>query len=95
MSADEVERLAHETRRYNRARINALENYTCQLRNAMHDEIFTSKLTAEDKSNIEDAIKNTTSWVDNNQTAEKEEFEAKHKEMEAIDSWILNEMPGD
>jgi L1 cell adhesion molecule like protein len=103
MSAEEIERLVQEAERYkaeddaNRARIdakNGLENYCFQMKNTLSEEQFASKLSAGDKSKIEDAIKSTTSWLDSNQNAEKEEFEAKQKALEAIIMPILQSMSG-
>ena len=42
-----------------------------------------SKLDAADKTSIEEKISETIAWLDANQTAEKEEFEEKQKELEA------------
>jgi heat shock protein 1/8 len=103
MSADEIERLVQEAERYkaeddaNRARVdakNGLENYCFQMRNTLNEEQFASKLSAGDKSKIEEAIKRTTTWLDSNQRAEKEEFEAKQKELEKIIMPILQSMSG-
>lgn len=103
MSADEIERLVQEAERYkaeddaNRARIDAkniLENYAFQMRNTLNDAQFASKVSDDDKSKVEAAIKKTTTWLDNNQHAEKEEYEAKQKELEGIVMPILQSMGG-
>merc|ERR1711907_919510 len=94
MSADEIERLVQEAERYkaedeaNKGRVeakNSLENYAFQIRNSINDD---------DKSKINDAISSTTSWLDSNQNAEKEEFEAKQKELEGICLPILQSLGG-
>jgi heat shock protein 1/8 len=104
MSAEEIERLVQEAERYkaeddaNRARVdakNALENYAYQMRNTMNDEKMADKVPADDKAKIDAAILETTTWLDANQTAEKEEYEAKQKELEAIVSPILQALGGD
>jgi L1 cell adhesion molecule like protein len=103
MSAEEIERLVQEAERYkaeddsNRARVdakNSLENYAYQMRNTMNDEKMADKVPADDKAKIEAAISETTSWLDANQSAEKEEFEAKQKELEAIVTPILQALGG-
>eukprot|EP00607_Mallomonas_marina_P007115 CAMPEP_0182437066 /NCGR_PEP_ID=MMETSP1167-20130531/84792_1 /TAXON_ID=2988 /ORGANISM="Mallomonas Sp, Strain CCMP3275" /LENGTH=665 /DNA_ID=CAMNT_0024629853 /DNA_START=79 /DNA_END=2076 /DNA_ORIENTATION=- len=103
MSAEEIERLVQEAERYkaedeaNRARIeakNALENYAFSMRNTINDEKMAGKLSEEDKKKITDAINSTTSWLDSNQSAEKEEFEAKQKELEGIVLPILQSLGG-
>jgi heat shock 70kDa protein 1/2/6/8 len=103
MSADEIERLVQEAERYkaqdeaNRARIeakNSLENYAYQIRNTLSDEKMSGKISAEDKSKVDAAINETTSWLDNNQQAEKEEFEAKQKALESVVLPILQNLSG-
>merc|ERR1712146_820108 len=101
MSADEIERLVQEAERYkaedeaNKGRVeakNSLENYAFQIRNSINDEQLAGKLSEDDKSKINDSISSTTSWLDSNQNAEKEEFEAKQKEREGICLPILQSM---
>merc|ERR1719506_376459 len=91
MSNEEIERLVQEAERYkaedeaNRGRVdakNSLENYAYQMRNTLNDEKMADKIPADDKAKIDAAIADTTSWLDANQNAEKEEFEAKQKELE-------------
>jgi L1 cell adhesion molecule like protein len=103
MSAEEIERLVAEAERYkaeddsNRARVdakNSLENYAYQMRNTMNDEKMADKIPGDDKAKIDAAISDTTSWLDANQNAEKEEFEAKQKELEAIVTPILQALGG-
>merc|ERR1711991_1059536 len=73
---------------------NSLENYAFQIRNSINDEKLAGKLSEDDKSKINDATSSTTSWLDSNQSAEKEEFEAKQKELEGICLPILQSMGG-
>jgi len=103
MSADEIERLVSEATRFkaeddaNRARVeakNALENYAFQIRNSVSDEKVAGQLNEENKKKILDAVNKTTSWLDSNQNAEKEEYEAKQKELESIALPILQSMGG-
>ena len=103
MSADEIERLVQEAERYkaqdeaNRARIeakNSLENYAYQIKNTLSDEKMAGKLSASDKSKVDAAINETTTWLDRNQHAEKEEFEAKQKSLESVVLPILQNLGG-
>jgi L1 cell adhesion molecule like protein len=103
MSAEEIERLVAEAERFkaeddsNRARVdakNSLENYAYQMRNTLNDEKLADKVPADDKAKIEAAISETTTWLDANQNAEKEEFEAKQKELESIVTPILQALGG-
>lgn len=93
ISDDEIERLVTEAERYkaedeaNKGRIegkNNLENYALQMKSSINDENLAGRLSEDAKQNIVSAIANITTWLDNNQSAEKEEFERKQKELEGI-----------
>ncbi|XWS07773.1 hypothetical protein CRYUN_Cryun41cG0019700 [Craigia yunnanensis] len=69
---------------------NASENYAYNMRNTVKDEKIGSKLSADDKKKIEDAIDVTIQWLDSNHLAEADEFEDKKmKELESICNPIL------
>merc|ERR1711907_501721 len=101
MSAEEIERLVQEAEKYkseddaNRARIeakNAMENYCFSVKSSINDEKIADKISEEDKTKIMDAISKAQSWLDSNQSAEKEEFEEKQKELEAVVTPVLQAM---
>jgi len=103
MSAEEIERLVQEAERFksedeaNRARVeakNALENYCYSMKSSLSDEKMADKIPADEKTKCMDAINSTTSWLDANQNAEKEEFEEKQKALEAIVMPILQNLSG-
>ncbi|CAH9143197.1 unnamed protein product [Cuscuta epithymum] len=71
---------------------NALENYAYNMRNTVKDEKIGSKLSADDKKKIEDAIDQAISWLDSNQLAEADEFEDKMKELEGVCNPIIAKM---
>ena len=50
----------------------------------MQEEKFKDKFEGDDKDKIEKAAQEALDWLDRNQLAEKDEFEAKQKELEAI-----------
>jgi len=59
---------------------NSLENYAYSIRNTLNDkEKVGTKLSEEDKQSIEAALKDTLEFLDNNQQAEKEEYDATYK----------------
>ncbi|CAE8650711.1 unnamed protein product [Polarella glacialis] len=71
----------------NRQRVdakNGLENYCFTVRNTLNEEKLKLKLDAGDKARAERAVEETIQWIEKNQLAEKDEFEAKQKELEAI-----------
>lgn len=63
---------------------NGLENYCFTMRNTLQEEKLKDKFEAGDKEKIEAAVQETIDWLDKNQCAEKEEFEAMQKDLEAI-----------
>jgi len=63
---------------------NGLESYVYSMRNTMQDSKVADKLSSTDKGTLEKAINDAIAWLEKNQTAEKEEFEAKQKEVEKV-----------
>lgn len=62
------------------------------MRNTIQDEKIASKLPADDKKKIEDAVEQAIQWLDSNQLAEVEEFEDKMKELEGLCNPIIAKM---
>jgi L1 cell adhesion molecule like protein len=101
LSKEDIERMVKEAEKYkaedesNRGRVeskNALENYAYSMRNTLEDEKVKDKIDAADKAKLKSAIDNAISWLEANQMAEKEEFEHKQKELEAIANPIMTKM---
>jgi len=62
---------------------NSLENYAYSIRNALNDkEKLGSKISEKDRQTLEEAIQQTTEFLESNPDAEKEELDAKYKELE-------------
>jgi len=104
LSKEEIEKMVEEAETYkqqddaNRERIdakNGLENYCYNLKNTMDDEKLKDKIDAADKETISTKCDEMISWLDANQTAEKEEFEEKQKEMEGIANPIMQKLYAD
>merc|ERR1712199_68274 len=68
---------------------NGLENYCFTMRNTLQEEKLQDKFEAGDKEKIETAVQEALDWLDKNQMAEKDEFEAKQKELEGIVNPIM------
>jgi len=103
LSQDEIERMVEEAEKYkaeddaNKNRIeakNGLENYCYSLKTSISSPEVEGKIPADDKKKLEDAIEESISWLDANQTAEKEEYEEKKKALEGIAMPILQSMAG-
>jgi L1 cell adhesion molecule like protein len=58
----------------------------------MMDEKVKDKIDATDKSTLEAAVNKAISWLESNPAAEKEEYEAKQKELEGVAMPIMTKM---
>ncbi len=103
LSKEEIDRMVREAEQYAgddaqaRKKIeakNGLENYAYSVRNTLKDEKLAGKLSAEDKKRGEDAVNAAIQWLDSNQTAEAEEYEAKQKELESVLMPIMTSLYG-
>jgi len=103
LSQDEIERMVAEAEKYkaeddaNKNRIeakNGLENYCYSIKSSINSDEVKDKIPADKKSELDAAIEETISWLDANQTAEKEEYEEKQKALEGIAMPILQAMGG-
>ncbi|KAF0688181.1 Aste57867_20186 [Aphanomyces stellatus] len=101
LSKDDIDRMVEEAEKYktedeaNKVRVeakNTLENYAYSLRNTLNDEKIQGKLDEADKTVLHDKVTEIINWLDHNLAAEKEEFEAKQKELEAIANPIMQKM---
>merc|ERR1712012_971021 len=68
---------------------NGLENYCFTMRNTLTEEKLKDKFESGDKEKIERAVQDALDWLDKNQLAEKDEFEAKQKELEGVVNPIM------
>jgi len=103
LSKEEIERMVSEAEKYKaedekvaqkiQAR-NGLESYAYNLRNTLQDEKIAGKLEPEDKKKLEDAIQESITWLENNQEADKEEYDHKQKSLEEIANPIMMKLYG-
>jgi L1 cell adhesion molecule like protein len=101
LSKDQIEKMVREAEQYkaqdekNKEKVEAknhLENYAYSLRNTLKDDKISSKLEAGDKDKLNAAIDEAISWLEKNQTAEKDEFDAKQKELENVAMPIMTRL---
>jgi L1 cell adhesion molecule like protein len=101
LSKDEIEKMVKDSELYaaddkkHEEKIiskNSLETFTYGLKNTINDEKFKDKLDSDDKTTIEQLISDTTKWLENNDNAEKEEFDDKKKEVEDLASPIISKL---
>ncbi|KAM7257270.1 hypothetical protein ACFE04_013011 [Oxalis oulophora] len=100
LSKDEIEKMVQEAEKYKvedeehkkkAVARRELENYAQSMRNMiMKDEmIINSKISADGKKKIKDAIEEVMEWLNGNQLAEAYEFEDKLKKLEGICNSIM------
>merc|ERR1711998_464223 len=100
LSEEEIQRMVDEAEEYAeedkkvKERVdarNGLEGYAYNLRNTLNDEEkgVADKIDDEDKETLEEAIKETLDWLDDNQEADAEEYSEKQKELEGIANPIM------
>jgi len=99
LSQEEIERMVREAEEFAEddkkvkekidAR-NSLETYVYNMKNQVNDkDKLADKLEADEKEKIETAVKEALEWLDDNQSAEKEDYEEKLKEVEAVCNPII------
>ena len=99
LSEEEIERMVQEAEEFaeedkrTKDRIdgrNALESYCYQLKSTLEEEEKPLDISEEERESMDEAIKEILEWLDDNQEAEKEEYDAKHKELEAVANPIIS-----
>lgn len=93
LNKEEIDRMVQEAERYcqednlQRERIeskNRLEALCLNLKNSLSQESISSKLTQDEKNTFKDHLEKTLTWLDNNQLADKDEFESQLKKLEDL-----------
>ncbi|XP_034929908.1 luminal-binding protein 4 isoform X1 [Populus alba] len=83
----EAEEMAEEDKKV-REKIDArnkLETYIYNMRSTINDkDKLADKIDSDDKERIETALKEALEWLDDNQNAEKDDYEEKLKEVEEV-----------
>merc|ERR1712188_245340 len=95
----EIERLAAEAEKYKaedeavKARLdarNGLESFAYNLKNSVNDKNLQDKIAQPDKDKLLSAVEATIAWLDNNQQADKDEYDAKQKELQDVSAPIMS-----
>merc|ERR1712217_553913 len=97
LSKEDIERMVNDAEKFKadddkqKERIsakNGLESYCFNMKTTMEDE------KVKDKKSINDKCDDTIKWLDENQLAEVDEFQAKQKEVEAVCNPIITKLYG-
>ena len=73
---------------------NAFENYVFQMKNTINDVNLKGKLSESDRDMISRKCEEALKWSDENQLAEKGEFEYHQKEIENICKPVMTKLYG-
>ncbi|KAI4301770.1 hypothetical protein L6164_035017 [Bauhinia variegata] len=91
----EAEELAEEDSKV-KERIDArnkLETYIYNMRSTINDkDKLADKIDSDDKEKIENTLKESLEWLDDNQNAEKDDFDEKLKEVEAVCNPVIKQI---
>lgn len=102
LSQEEIERMVKEAEEFAeedkkvKERIdarNGLETYVYNMKNTINDkDKLADKIESDDKEKMESALKEALEWLDENQSAEKEDYDEKLKEVEAVCNPIVTKV---
>jgi heat shock protein 1/8 len=70
-------------------------SYIYNLKNSIEEPNMAEKLSSDDKASLDDMIKTTISWLDNNQEASTSEYTDKQKEVEEVSRPIMMKLYSD
>merc|ERR1711944_285762 len=101
LSKEEIERMVNDAEKFKaeddkqKDRVsakNGLESYCFNMKTTLDDDKVKDKISENDRKTILDKCNETISWLDNNQTAETDEFQHKQKEVEGICNPIISKL---
>uniref|UniRef100_A0A3B4THM1 Heat shock protein family A (Hsp70) member 2 n=1 Tax=Seriola dumerili TaxID=41447 RepID=A0A3B4THM1_SERDU len=101
LSKEEIERMVQDADKYKaeddlqRDKIsakNSLESYAFNMKSSVQDESLKGKLNEEDQKKVVEKCDETITWLENNQLADKEEYQHKQKELEKVCNPIISKL---
>lgn len=101
LSKEDIEKMLQDAHKYKeedeaqRSKIsakNSLESYCFNMKSSLSESTVKSKLSEPEIKTAMDKINEVIEWLDNNQLAEKEEFEHKLKELEGVCNPIMSKL---
>merc|ERR1711952_288671 len=101
LSKEEIEKMVNDAEKYKaeddvqKERIsakNSLESYCFNMKSTLDDEKLKGKISEGDRKIINDKCDDAIKWLDVNQTAEKEEYADKQKEVEGVCNPIITKL---
>merc|ERR1739847_47564 len=101
LSAEDIEKMLADAEKYKaddevqKERIsakNGLESYCFNMKSTVEDDKFKDRISESDRQTISDKCQETIGWLDQNQTAEIDEYKHKQKEIEGICNPIVSKL---
>nr|XP_054591670.1 heat shock 70 kDa protein 1 [Nothobranchius furzeri] len=101
LSKEEIEKMVQDADKYKaedeqqREKIaakNSLESYTFNMKSSVEDEKLKDKISDQDKKKVTEKCQETIVWLENNQLAEKDEYQHKQKELENVCNPIIRKL---
>ncbi|KAL2104052.1 hypothetical protein ACEWY4_000920 [Coilia grayii] len=101
LSKEDIDRMVQEAEKYRaddeiqRDRVaakNSLESYAYNMKSTMEDEKMRGKVSEQERNTVVEKCKEAISWLDNNQLAEKEEYEHHLNELEKACNTVISKL---
>jgi len=101
LSKEEIEKMVNDAEKYKaeddlqKERISAknnLESYCFNMKSTIDDEKLKDKISSDERKIINDKCDEAIKWLDLNQTADKEEYADKQKDVEGVCSPIITKL---
>ena len=101
LSKEEIEKMVNDAEKYKaedekqRERVDAknqLESYAFQVKQSVEDDKLKGKISDDDKQAVVTKANEVLDWLDDNQQAEKDEYEDKKKEFESVANPVMTKL---
>uniref|UniRef100_A0A8C4DM94 Uncharacterized protein n=1 Tax=Dicentrarchus labrax TaxID=13489 RepID=A0A8C4DM94_DICLA len=101
LSKEEIERMVQDADRYKaeddlqREKIaakNSLESYAFNMKSSVQDENLKGKISEEDQKKVIEKCDEIIGWLENNQLADKEEYQHQQKELEKVCNPVISKL---
>ncbi|XP_029692809.1 heat shock 70 kDa protein 1 [Takifugu rubripes] len=101
LSKEEIERMVQDADKYKaeddqqREKIaakNSLESYAFNMKSSVQEDNLKDKISEEDKKKVVGKCEETIAWLENNQLADKEEYQHQQKELEKVCNPIISKL---
>merc|ERR1711860_265887 len=90
LSADEIEKMVADAEKFKEDDDKQKERIAAK--NGLESYCFNMKSTLDDKNMSSETCNEALNWLDNNQTAEVDEFKDKQKEVESVCNPIITKL---